>query len=169
MLLTFLTPTAEEPISIGRITVVAGETNAGKTSLLKDVARLLTGGRWPDAGPLPDDDPQSPSARVLENLGYVPELSRERLFTGLTVSERSDLESWDVSGLGPDLRSALHVTVDVHDLRRILHREALNAITTGETVVAELAMLRLAYIEASSPSRRSTRRFRRRCVNGAAI
>src|SRR5690606_11383674 len=54
-------------------------------------------------------------------------------------------------------QSGVRVRLDVHELRRVLHREALTAITTGETVLAEAALLRVSYLEGQHAARLAAR------------
>ena len=78
MFVQLLTPRTGAPIELSRINVVMGGNQSGKTTLLRDIYRLVTG-REPHS---PVDSATFPEPVLLEDLQYSGAQTDEQLSSG---------------------------------------------------------------------------------------
>lgn len=145
MLIQSLIGKGGESVPVGRIVALVGPNNAGKSTALREIFRLLLG-----------RDPEDPSVeledgiptRVIDDLGLVSHLAADQLLRGL-VGIKAGSEETCFRGLGPVLNAPHEVLVH-SEVWSILHRPSLLARTLSRSRLASLLCLRTAYSDAAT-------------------
>lgn len=145
MLIQALVGKGGQNVSVGRVVALIGPNNAGKSTALREVFRLLLS-RDPE-DPSVELDDGVPTA-VLDDLELVPHLAADQLLQGLTGTKAGSEETC-FRGLGPTLNAPHEVTIH-SEVWNVLHRPTLNARTLTKSRLASLLCLRLAYSDAAT-------------------
>ena len=144
MLIKSLMSQSGQTVEVGRVTVMVGANNTGKTEALRDIFRLITNAE-PGQGSLQFGT--QPHTIVLRDLELAEGLSQAQLLRGLQAVVDDEVEETHIAGLGPTLRGSFHRTIGA-DAWHALRRPRLEARALWKTGLSDLLMLRVTYLDA---------------------
>lgn len=129
------------PAKLSRINALVGASNAGKSTILEDIVRLVVN-REPDApdAQLEEDAPP----HLLTDLEYVKTLNENSLTRGLRKEEESGAGCFRYEGLGPTLQTVAQASV-ANETWNVLQRPKLMATAVQKSKMIDLLGLRVAY------------------------
>lgn len=136
-------------IEFGRINVLVGNNNAGKSTCLRDLFRLVTN-REPSSGER--DLLTAQPAQLLADIQLIAGLDSNSLLRGLTVDQGPRDDVYQIQGLGA-LQNAPHQATLRKDSWRILNRPALLGEALRQSELSNLMPLRLVYSQAEERHR----------------
>ncbi len=141
MILKSITAKGNQVAELGRVNVLVGPNNSGKSECLRDIHRLMSDRE-------PDDTDRDVSTRratvVLSEIRYVSSRSPEQMLQGLQVLTGESDGATTVQGLNSNLQAAFR-TIVRKDAWRVLARPDLTSEAIRQGDLIHLMPLRVAF------------------------